>query len=107
MMGPVTSFEEAVDAVLRSLRRGEVVTYGEVAVEAGYSTRSSRAVGRILATSGGDYPWWRVVNAAGRLVPGNETEQARRLVAEGVACADGHVSAFRRHTVRAPSNLEI
>jgi methylated-DNA-protein-cysteine methyltransferase-like protein len=30
-------------------------------------------------------PWWRVVNATGRLVPGHEREQARRLRTEGVA----------------------
>ena len=33
---------------------------------------------------GGAYPWWRVVNASGRLVPGHEAEQARRLRTEGV-----------------------
>ena len=27
---------------------------------------------------GGSYPWWRVVTAAGRLVPGREAEHARR-----------------------------
>ena len=60
-----------------------MVTYGEVAVEAGWPGRS-RAVGRVLATGGGAFPWWRVVNAAGRLVPGHEAEQARRLADEGV-----------------------
>jgi len=68
--------------VLRGLRRGEVVTYGEVAEEAGYPGRA-RAVGRFLATSDGAYPWWRVVTATGRLVPGHEDEHARRLRAEG------------------------
>jgi alkylated DNA nucleotide flippase Atl1 len=67
-----------------------VVTYGEVALEAGYPGRA-RAVGRILSTSGGAYPWWRVVNAAGRLVPGHEEEQARRLVEEGIEVRDGRV----------------
>jgi alkylated DNA nucleotide flippase Atl1 len=41
-------------------------------------------VGRVLSTNGGAFPWWRVVNAAGRLVPGHEAEQARRLADEGV-----------------------
>lgn len=85
----MTAFEQAVDAVLQGLARGEVITYGEVAVEAGYSGRASRAVGGFLARSGGAYPWWRVVTASGRLVPGHEAEQARRLRAEGVA-VDGH-----------------
>jgi methylated-DNA-protein-cysteine methyltransferase-like protein len=59
-----------------------VVTYGEVAAEAGYPG-AARAVGNVLATSEG-LPWWRVVSASGRLVRGHEREQARRLGAEGV-----------------------
>jgi len=88
----MTEFERAVDLVLRSLVEGEVVTYGEVALEAGYSARASRAVGRILAAGDGDHPWWRVVTSTGRLVPGHEEEHARRLRAEGVAVVDGHVA---------------
>ncbi len=79
----MTPWEEAVDRVLRGLQRGEVVTYGEVALEAG-RPGAARSVGTILAGSGGRYPWWRVVSASGRLVPGHEAEQARRLRAEGV-----------------------
>jgi methylated-DNA-protein-cysteine methyltransferase-like protein len=85
----LTPFEEAVVAVLSSLGPGDVVTYGEVAAEAGYPGRA-RAVGRILATSDLDLPWWRVVTAGGRLVPGHEAEHARRLRAEGVPVIDGH-----------------
>ncbi len=86
----MSPFERAVVAVLDSLRPGDMVTYGEVAAEAGYPGRA-RAVGRILATSNRDLPWWRVVTSTGRLVPGHETEHARRLRAEGVAVRDGHV----------------
>ena len=78
-----TEWEEAVDRVLRGLRPGDVVTYGEVALEAG-RPGAARSVGTILAGSGGEYPWWRVVAASGRLVPGHEAEQARRLRAEGI-----------------------
>lgn len=83
--GPGSDFEAAVTRVLRSLRRGDVVTYGEVATEAGYPGLS-RAVGALLARNEDPkIPWWRVVNATGRLVPGHEREQARRLRTEGVA----------------------
>lgn len=77
--------------VLQSLRPGEVVTYGEVAAEAGFPG-AARAVGNLLA-GGGDHglPWWRVVTSAGRLVPGHEAEHAARLRAEGVAVAGGVV----------------
>ena len=79
----MTEWEEAVDRVLLALRPGDVVTYGEVALEAG-RPGAARSVGTILATSGGRYPWWRVVTASGRLVPGHEEEQARRLRREGI-----------------------
>lgn len=75
--------------VLRGLAPGEVVSYGEVAAEAGHPG-AHRAVGRFLRDHDG-YPWWRVVTADGRLVPGHEAEQASRLEAEGVTVRDGRV----------------
>lgn len=85
-----TDFEHDVAAVLDSLRPGDVVTYGEVAAEAG-RPGAHRAVGSFLKRSGGEFPWWRVVTSTGRLVPHNETEQIRRLDAEGVEVRDGRV----------------
>lgn len=79
-------------AVLQSLGPGEVVTYGEVAAEAGFPG-AARAVGRVLATTGEDVPWWRVVTSTGRLVPGHEATHEARLRAEGVAVVDGRVAA--------------
>ena len=77
---------------IRSLREGEVVTYGDIAADAGYP-KLSRLVGRLLATTDDELPWWRVVNSAGRLVPGHEREQAQLLRAEGVTVTDGQVRA--------------
>lgn len=88
----MTPFEEAVAQVLQALRPGDVVTYGEVAAEAGYPGRA-RAVGRFLADHGSEHAWWRVVTASGRLVPGHEVEHARRLRAEGVTVVGGRVPA--------------
>ena len=101
--------DERILDVIRSLREGEVVTYGDIAADAGYP-KLSRLVGRLLALGGesdGDpddsdgsngsdgpdeeLPWWRVVNSAGRLVPGNEREQAAQLRAEGVDVREGRV----------------
>ncbi len=90
MDGAEPDLERAVAAVLAALAPGDVAAYGEVATEAGWPGRA-RAVGRVLSTSGGAFPWWRVVNATGRLVPGHEEEQTRRLRAEGVAVRDGRV----------------
>lgn len=79
-------------SVILALQPGEVVSYGDIAEVAGYP-RQSRLVGRILATSDVELPWWRVVNAAGRLVPGHEREQAALLRAEDVVVRNGHVRA--------------
>jgi methylated-DNA-protein-cysteine methyltransferase-like protein len=85
-MRRVTPFEEAIAAVLRGTRPGDVLTYGDVAAEAG-RPGAARAVGAFLAKRGDAYPWWRVVTSSGRLVPGHEREHARRLRQEGVAVA--------------------
>lgn len=87
----LSRFEAAVAAVLVGLAPGEVVSYGDVAAEAGYPG-AARAVGAFLAAHGGDYPWWRVVTATGRLVPGHERVHARRLRAEGVAVVGSRVA---------------
>jgi methylated-DNA-protein-cysteine methyltransferase-like protein len=84
------SDRQRVVAVVRALGNGEVSTYGDVA-EVASLPRRARFVGHVLASSDGDLPWWRVVNAAGRLVPGLEAEQASLLRAEGVMVADGRV----------------
>jgi methylated-DNA-protein-cysteine methyltransferase-like protein len=86
--------ERRILDVLRSLREGEVVTYGDIAEDAGYPKRS-RLVGRILATTDEEVPWWRVVNSVGRLVPGHEREQSAQLRAEGVKVSDGRVRKAR------------
>lgn len=74
------------------------MTYGEVAEESGHPG-ASRAVGSFLAHSIGAFPWWRVVTANGRLAPGNEAEHEKRLAAEGVRIANGHVVMSSRRRV--------
>ncbi len=86
--------DEHIVDVIRALREGEVVTYGDIAADAGYP-KLSRLVGRILATTDEELPWWRVVNSVGRLVPGHEREQTALLKAEGVTVADGRVRRAR------------
>ena len=77
--------------IVRSLRPGEVVSYGDIAEDAGLPGRS-RLVGHVLASNDDpELPWWRVVNSVGRLVPGNEREQAARLRSEGVIVREGRV----------------
>ena len=82
--------ERRILDVILALQPGEVVSYGDIADVAGYP-RQSRLVGRILSTSDIELPWWRVVNSAGRLVPGHEREQTQLLREEDVVVRAGHV----------------
>ena len=83
------AFTDAVIDVVRAIPAGSVMSYGEVAEDAGYPG-AARAVGNLLRATAG-LPWWRVVTATGRLVPGSEAEHAERLRAEGVPIVAGHV----------------
>ena len=100
------SFERNVLAVLRRLPPGEVVTYGEVAQEAGFPN-AARAVGNLLRMTDVEVPWWRVVTTQGRLVPGFEEEQAKRLRAEGVTVTDLHVRQALDRPARATRRSPI
>lgn len=88
------SFTDSVKTVMESLKPGDVVTYKEVAEQAGYPG-AARAVGTLLSRGTHELPWWRVVTTNGRLVPGAEAEQARLLAKEGIKVARGHVHYFR------------
>ena len=85
-----SSFEDAVVDVIERIPPGETVTYGEVADEAGFPG-AARAVGNTLRTVPG-LPWWRVITATGRLVPGLESEHTQRLRSEGILVKNGRVS---------------
>ncbi len=83
-----TSFYEQVYAVVRLIPRGMVMSYSGVARQCGYPGRA-RAVGYALHATPptGRIPWWRVINAQGRLsIPNNEISslQHDKLIAEGV-----------------------
>ena len=65
----LTGFETKVLAMIGALQPGDIVTYGEVAAEVG-KPGAARAVGSTLRRHGSEVPWWRVVAANGRLVPG-------------------------------------
>lgn len=91
----MTPFEHAVREVLMATRPGEVLTYGEVAAEAGFPG-AARAVGNYLRRTGDPVPWHRVVGAGDRIVSRCASEQMQRLRAEGLLVEGARVS-------RAPS----
>ena len=86
----VTELEQRIVDVIVALGEGEVVSYGDVADDAGFPGRS-RAVGSLLAGTDLDLPWWRVVRSDGRLATDPAAGQAALLRAEGVTVRDGRV----------------
>ena len=72
-------------SVVEEIPKGKVATYGQIARLIG-KDRNARLVGKVLGMSQyyGEYPCHRVVNQAGRLVPG-WAEQRFLLEAEGIA----------------------
>ena len=82
-------FGEEVATLLERLEPGDVVSYGEIAEEAGFPG-AARAVGNLVRTTPG-LPWWRVVAKSGRLAPGLEQRQTELLRSEGVTVANGRV----------------
>jgi methylated-DNA-protein-cysteine methyltransferase related protein len=81
-----------ITAVIASLAPGEVVSYGDVAHDAGHP-RAARAVGALLASTDVELPWWRVVRGDGRIVTHDRRRQAALLRAEGVVVRNGRVVA--------------
>jgi methylated-DNA-protein-cysteine methyltransferase related protein len=77
--GGLTPFQAAVVAVVEA---GDVITYGEVAMEAG-NPGAAQAVANTLRRVPG-LPWWRVVPSSGRLYRTHAPVQIPLLTAEGV-----------------------
>ena len=84
------AFEDDVLEVIRRLEPGDVVTYGEVAAEAGHPG-AARAVGTLLRTVDVDIPWWRVVGSGGHLRSPNPKRQAELLTDDGVLVVNHRV----------------
>ncbi len=87
----MTEFEDAALEVISGLEPGDVLTYGEVAAEAGFPG-AARAVGSLLRKTGADVPWWRVVAAGGHLRSPNPARQARLLADDGVLVVGSRVA---------------
>lgn len=84
-------------AAVRRIPRGKVCTYGDVADVAGLPRRA-RLVGTVLrqTPASRDLPWFRVINAGGRISfpVGSDAyrRQRSRLEAEGVVFVGGRVN---------------
>ncbi len=84
-------------SVVEEIPEGKVATYGQLAALIGRE-RNARLVGKVLSEASryGDYPCHRVVNHAGRLVPG-WTEQRGLLLAEGVTFRENGCVDMKKH----------
>src|SRR5688500_9452449 len=96
-------FQQAI-AYVKLIPPGEVTSYGQVATLITGSVRGARAVGYALAALSEEeakvVPWWRVLNAQGRISNSHAHRGASRqrelLAAEGVEFnEDGRVDFSR------------
>lgn len=117
---PETPFTREVKKAIRSIPRGRVATYGQIAALAGRE-HGARGVVWILHSSSeaARLPWHRVIGAAGRIsLPrgrgrgtfapgtcprGGFAEQKARLLAEGVAVGPGGRVDLKRYRWEPPS----
>jgi methylated-DNA-protein-cysteine methyltransferase related protein len=84
------AFRQMVCDYVMQIPLGRVMTYGQLAALCG-NARAARIVGGIAHFGSEDLPWHRVVNKQGGLAgafPGGRTEQAQRLVSEGVKVSE-------------------
>jgi methylated-DNA-protein-cysteine methyltransferase-like protein len=88
----MTPFTQEVIRIIKHIPRGKVMTYGQIAGEAG-SPRGARQVVRILHSMSEKYdlPWHRVMNAKGELpnIAGMKPFRQKSLLeAEGIEVSE-------------------
>jgi methylated-DNA-protein-cysteine methyltransferase-like protein len=92
--------EEIID-IIKSIPRGKVATYGQIAKLAGYNN-GARLVVRILHSCSVKYDlaWYRVVNAKGEIalpLQGGAEEQKALLLKEGVSFVSEYKVDMAKH----------
>jgi len=108
---PKVKIDEAlfrrIYAIVRQVPRGQVATYGQIALVAGLP--SARIAGHAMAAlpSGSKVPWHRILNSQGKISlrkeGGSDWEQRRRLQAEGVHFDNRGRVEFRKVAWEGPS----
>lgn len=92
--------KESVYAYLRTVPRGKVVTYGQIAAAVG-RPRAARAVGKILHANPdpAHIPCYKAVNRLGALsisyAFGGADAQQKRLEQEGIEVKNGRVDLWK------------
>ncbi|MBN1564732.1 MAG: MGMT family protein [Anaerolineae bacterium] len=105
-MSSSVSFNQLVYVLVRQIPPGKVLNYGRVAQLLGVP-HGARAVGWAMsALKSGDQgvPWYRVVNAQGRVSikgsPAGAAEQRARLEAEGITFDERGYLDMKQHLWR-------
>ncbi|MBG6213039.1 MAG: MGMT family protein [Cryobacterium sp.] len=80
-LAPDSPFVEHVLAIVESIPRGRVMTYGDVAAVLG--SRAARVVGQVMSHYGADMPWWRVVRSGGHPPFQHEARALTHYLTEG------------------------
>ncbi len=99
----MSDFKDKVIAFVKSVPKGKVVSYGQVAANSG-SPRASRQVGGILRALGttDNLPWWRVINNKGLIsIKGNweatKELQKQLLEKDGLVVGDSYVVDIKKY----------
>lgn len=76
---------------IRAVPKGRVATYGQIAKLAG-NPRAARQVSRLLHTMSAKYdlPWYRIINAQGKIVIADPERQIQLLESEGIEITAGN-----------------
>lgn len=97
---PSEERDAAIRKTIRSIPKGKVASYSQVAAAAGYPLYHRQVV-RILRTDGERLPWQRVVGAGGyiKLRGSSAFEQRMRLEMEGVRFVGKRIDLARHQHV--------
>lgn len=94
----VSEFKKLVIKITKTIPKGKVMTYGQIAALAG-SPRAARQVAVILRANGEDLAWHRVINAEGKVSThklGFGDLQEALLKREDVIIKDGKID-FKKY----------
>jgi len=94
-------FAQNIYTILSYIEKGSLITYGQLASQAGYPAHS-RHVGKILAKLPKDtrLPWFRVVNSQGKISLQGDAfiRQKNLLEQDGIAITEqGKILKFKQY----------
>jgi len=103
----MSKFSEQVLKIVKSIPKGKVVSYGQVALITG-NPRAARQVGWVLNQLSDDAtPWWRVINNSGRIsIKHSEytaLEQRERLEREDIVVSKNFEIDIERYRYKSVS----